>query len=416
MTIKILLLGSGGREHALATALKKDSFTGDLYCAPGNPGIAQIAQTLHIDITDPVAVVELAQKLSIDLVVIGPELPLISGVADALASAEIPCFGPKKSAARIESSKEFAKEIMKLAGVATARYQSCSNEDELKRACNEFGSPYVIKDDAVAAGKGVVVTDDLDEAIAHARASGISPTRKVIVEEFLDGREFSLFAISDGHSFLPMEPAQDYKRVSDNDQGLNTGGMGAYSPLPWVSDEDKKFVAEKVIEPVLREMRNQGSAFTGVLYAGLIKTKDGIKVIEFNARFGDPETQALIPRLTTPLARLLYAAATEKLAEIPRLEFNDLASVTVVLAAEGYPSISPQHRPLRIPQDTKADFIFHAGTKEVDGTLYSSGGRVLNVVGMGEDLLSARTRAYEAISEIKLEGSFYRSDIARGEQ
>jgi len=416
MTIKILLLGSGGREHALATALKKDPFTADLFCAPGNPGIAQIAKTFQIDITNPEAVVELAQKLSIELVVIGPELPLICGVADALVAAEIPCFGPSKNAARIESSKEFAKEIMKVAGVATALYQSCSNEDELKRACSEFGSPYVVKDDAVAAGKGVVVTDDLDEAIAHARASGISPIRKVIVEEFLDGREFSLFAIADGHSFLPMEPAQDYKRVADNDQGLNTGGMGAYSPLSWVSDEDKRYVAEKVIEPVLHEMRNQGSSFTGVLYAGLIKTRDGIKVIEFNARFGDPETQALIPRLTNPLARLLYSAATGKLADIPRLVFNDLASVAVVLAAEGYPASSPENRPLWIPESIKADYIFHAGTKEIGGTLYNNAGRVLNVVAMGEDLLSARTRAYEAISEIKLAGSFYRSDIAQGVQ
>jgi len=413
MAIKILLLGSGGREHALATALKNDPFTRDLFCAPGNPGIAQIAQTFQIDITDPVAVVELAQELSIDLVLIGPELPLINGIADALAAAEIACFGPTKGAAQIESSKEFAKEIMKKAGVATARYRSCSNEDEVRSACSEFGAPYVIKDDALAAGKGVVVTDNLDEAISHARSSGISPTRKVVVEEFLDGREFSLFAISDGERFLPMEPAQDYKRVADGDQGLNTGGMGAYSPLSWVSDEDRKFVAEKIIAPVLEVMNSEGRAFVGLLYAGLIKTRDGIKVIEFNARFGDPETQALIPRLRTPLAQLLYAAATKKLADFPALEFSNLASVALVLAAQGYPQSPQLDRPIEIAGSLVADFIFHAGTQEREGTLYNSGGRVLNVVGMGEDLQSARARAYQTIAQINLEGSFYRSDIAR---
>jgi phosphoribosylamine--glycine ligase len=416
MTIKILLLGSGGREHALATALKNDPFTEDLYCAPGNPGIAQIAQTFSIDITNPDEVVELSRQLLIDLVLIGPELPLINGVADALIASEIACFGPTKNAARIESSKEFAKEMMKKAGVATARYRSCSNEDEVRSACSEFGAPYVIKDDALAAGKGVVVTEDLDQAIAHARASGISPDRKVVVEEFLDGREFSLFAISDGQSFRAMEPAQDYKRVSDGDQGLNTGGMGAYSPLSWVSDEDKKFVAEKVIAPVLEVMSSEGSAFVGVLYAGLIKTSDGIKVIEFNARFGDPETQVLIPRLKTPLAKLLYAAATKKLADFPALEFSDLASVALVLAAQGYPTSPEINRLIEIPGSPAADFIFHAGTKEVDGTLYNSGGRVLNVVALGKDLESAREVAYKAIAQIKLEGSFYRSDIARGDR
>jgi phosphoribosylamine--glycine ligase len=416
MTIKILLLGSGGREHALATALQQDPFTEALYCAPGNPGIAQIVQIFPLDISDPVAVLALSQKLSIDLVVIGPELPLIHGVADALAAAGIACFGPTRSAAQIESSKEFAKEIMAKAGVATARYLSCIDEAQVREACSEFGPPYVVKDDALAAGKGVVVTDDLDQAIAHARSSEISPMRKVVVEEFLAGREFSLFAICDGETFLLMDPAQDYKRVADNDQGLNTGGMGAYSPLSWVSDADKKFVAEKVIKPVLEVMKSEGYPFIGVLYAGLIKTGDGIKVIEFNARFGDPETQALIPRLKTPLAKLLYAAATKRLIDFPALEFSDLASVALVLAAQGYPAHPELNRPIQIPGSIEADFIFHAGTKEIDGTLYNSGGRVLNVVGLGKDLESAREVAYQGIAQIKLEGSFYRSDIARGDR
>ena len=416
MTIKILLLGSGGREHALATALQQDPFTEALYCAPGNPGIAQIAQIFPLDISDPVAVLALSQKLSIDLVVIGPELPLIHGVADALAAAGIACFGPTRSAAQIESSKEFAKEIMAKAGVATARYLSCIDEAQVREACSEFGPPYVVKDDALAAGKGVVVTDDLDQAIAHARSSEISPMRKVVVEEFLAGREFSLFAICDGETFLLMDPAQDYKRVADNDQGLNTGGMGAYSPLSWVSDADKKFVAEKVIKPVLEVLKSEGYPFIGVLYAGLIKTGDGIKVIEFNARFGDPETQALIPRLKTPLAKLLYAAATQRLIDFPALEFSDLASVALVLAAQGYPAHPELNRPIQIPGSIEADFIFHAGTKEVDSTLYNSGGRVLNVVGLGKDLESAREVAYQGIAQIKLEGSFYRSDIARGDR
>ena len=416
MTIKILLLGSGGREHALATALEQDPFTEALYCAPGNPGIAQIAEIFPLDISDPIAVLALSQKLSIDLVVIGPELPLIHGVADALIAAEIACFGPTRSAAQIESSKEFAKEIMAKAGVATARYLSCIDEAQVREACSEFGPPYVVKDDALAAGKGVVVTDDLDQAIAHARSSEISPMRKVVVEEFLAGREFSLFAICDGETFLLMDPAQDYKRVADNDQGLNTGGMGAYSPLSWVSDADKKFVADKVIKPVLEVMKSEGYPFIGVLYAGLIKTGDGIKVIEFNARFGDPETQALIPRLKTPLAKLLYAAATQRLIDFPALEFSDLASVALVLAAQGYPAHPELNRPIQIPGSIEADFIFHAGTKEVDSTLYNSGGRVLNVVGLGKDLESAREVAYQGIAQIKLEGSFYRSDIARGDR
>ena len=415
MTIKILLLGSGGREHALATALEQDPFTEALYCAPGNPGIAQIAEIFPLDISDPIAVLALSQKLSIDLVVIGPELPLIHGVADALAAAGIACFGPTRSAAQIESSKEFAKEIMAKAGVATARYLSCIDEAQVREACSEFGPPYVVKDDALAAGKGVVVTDDLDQAIAHARSSEISPMRKVVVEEFLAGREFSLFAICDGETFLLMDPAQDYKRVADNDQGLNTGGMGAYSPLSWVSDADKKFVADKVIRPVLQVMKSEGYPFIGVLYAGLIKTSDGIKVIEFNARFGDPETQALIPRLTTPLAELLYAAATKKLAAIAPLQFSDLASVALVLAAQGYPANPQLNRPIEIPESIAADFIFHAGTQRVDGVLSNSGGRVVNVVAMGPDLMSARERAYQSIAQIRLAGSFYRSDIARGE-
>jgi phosphoribosylamine--glycine ligase len=305
---------------------------------------------------------------------------------------------------------------MAKAGVATARYLSCIDEAQVREACSEFGPPYVVKDDALAAGKGVVVTDDLDQAIAHARSSEISPMRKVVVEEFLAGREFSLFAICDGQSFRVMEPAQDYKRVADNDQGLNTGGMGAYSPLSWVSDADKKFVADKVIKPVLEVMKSEGYPFIGVLYAGLIKTGDGIKVIEFNARFGDPETQALIPRLKTPLAKLLYAAATQRLIDFPALEFSDLASVALVLAAQGYPAHPELNRPIQIPGSIEADFIFHAGTKEVDSTLYNSGGRVLNVVGLGKDLESAREVAYQGIAQIKLEGSFYRSDIARGDR
>jgi phosphoribosylamine---glycine ligase len=404
--MKILLVGSGGREHALALGLQADPSCTDLHCAPGNPGIAEIA-TLHpVVITDNKAIVELAKKLAVDLVVIGPEVPLVNGVADDLRAAGLAVFGPSKAAAQLEGSKNFAKGVMRDAGVPTARSFTCESQIEIESALDVFGAPYVVKDDGLAAGKGVVVTDDRVKALEHALAC-----QRVVIEEFLNGPEISLFGISDGRNVLPMQPAQDFKRAYDRDEGPNTGGMGAYSPLPWAPDDIMEETYEKVLAPVIAEMAARGTPFVGLLYAGLALTDHGLKVIEFNARFGDPETQVLIPRLATPLAQLLYKAATDSLDDVA-LSWRDESAVTVVLAAQGYPESPNTNGAItKIPSISKTQ-IFHAGTSLNGVGLVSSGGRVLTVTGLGSDLTEARDRAYRAISQIELAGSFYRSDIA----
>ena len=404
--MKILLVGSGGREHALALGLQADPACTELHCAPGNPGTAQVAINHAISVTDNAAIVSLAKKLQVDLVVIGPEAPLVNGVADLLRAAGIATFGPSKAAAQLEGSKHFAKGVMRDAGVPTARSYTCENQEEIEKALDAFGAPYVVKDDGLAAGKGVVVTKDRAIALEHALAC-----KRVVIEEFLNGPEISLFGISDGRNILPMQPAQDFKRAYDLDKGPNTGGMGAYSPLPWAPDEIMDETYEKVLAPVIAEMAARGTPFIGLLYAGLALTDHGLRVIEFNARFGDPETQVLIPRLKTPLATLLYKAATDSLDDVA-LDWREESAVTVVLAASGYPD-SPQVNGAisKIPNiaDTK---IFHAGTTQSGDALISSGGRVMTVTGIGSDLTQARDRAYRAISQIELSGSFYRSDIA----
>jgi phosphoribosylamine--glycine ligase len=404
--MKILLVGSGGREHALALGLKADKKCSELHVAPGNPGIAEIATTHPLTITDNQAILALAQSLAVDLVVIGPEVPLVNGAADVLRAAGIATFGPSKAAAALEGSKDFAKGVMRDAGVPTARSFTCTSEAEINSALDAFGAPYVVKDDGLAGGKGVVVTDDRAEALAHALSCN-----RVVIEEFLDGPEISLFGISDGRNILAMEPAQDFKRAYDNNQGPNTGGMGAYSPLPWAPEDIIEQTYEKVLAPVVAEMAARGTPFIGLLYAGLALTKNGIKVIEFNARFGDPETQVLIPRLLTPLADLLYKAATNSLDDTV-LHWSDTSAVTVVLAAQGYPQSPQLGEKITAPEPQENTVIFQAGTQEKDGSLISSGGRVMTVTGIGSDLESARHRAYQQISTIGLEGSFYRSDIA----
>jgi phosphoribosylamine--glycine ligase len=404
--MKILLVGSGGREHALALGLQADPACTELHCAPGNPGTAQVAINHAIAVTDNAAIVSLAKELQVDLVVIGPEAPLVNGVADLLRAAGIATFGPSKAAAQLEGSKHFAKGVMRDAGVPTARSYTCENQEEIEKALDAFGAPYVVKDDGLAAGKGVVVTEDRTLALEHALAC-----KRVVIEEFLNGPEISLFGISDGRNILPMQPAQDFKRAFDLDKGPNTGGMGAYSPLPWAPDDIMDETYEKVLAPVIAEMAARGTPFVGLLYAGLALTDHGLRVIEFNARFGDPETQVLIPRLKTPLATLLYKAATDSLDDVA-LDWREESAVTVVLAASGYPE-SPQVNGAisKIPNiaDTK---IFHAGTVQSGDSLLSSGGRVMTVTGIGSDLTQARDRAYRAISQIELSGSFYRSDIA----
>jgi phosphoribosylamine--glycine ligase len=404
--MKILLVGSGGREHALALGLQADPACSELHCAPGNPGTSQIATNHLVAVTDNAAIVELAKNLSVDLVVIGPEVPLVNGVADLLRAAGITTFGPSKAAAQLEGSKDFAKGVMRDAGVPTSRSFTCESQEEIESALDAFGAPYVVKDDGLAAGKGVVVTDDRAIALAHALSC-----KRVVIEEYLNGPEISLFGISDGRNILPMEPAQDFKRAYDFDKGPNTGGMGAYSPLPWAPDDIVEETYEKVLAPMIAEMSARGTPFVGLLYAGLAITDHGLRVIEFNARFGDPETQVLIPRLKTPLATLLYKASTDSLDDVA-LEWRDESAVTVVLAAPGYPDAPQVNGAItKIPviADTQ---IFHAGTTQSGDALVSAGGRVMTITGLGEDLTQARDRAYRAISQIELSGSFYRSDIA----
>ena len=405
--MKILLIGSGAREHALAYSLKSDASVSELHAAPGNPGIGQLA-TLHPVIADdPIAVSQLAKRISADLVVIGPEAPLVAGVADAIRAIGIPCFGPSQAAAALEGSKSFAKEIMASAGVPTAQSITCTTKSEIENALDTFGAPYVVKNDGLAAGKGVVVTSDRAQALHHALACG-----KVVIEEFLDGPEISLFGISDGQHVIGMEPAQDFKRAFDNDEGPNTGGMGAYSPLPWAPADIIARTEQEVLIPTINEMAKRNTPFVGLLYAGLAMTPRGLRVIEFNARFGDPETEVLLPRLKTPLAQLLYAAATGNLSAQPPLQWSEQEAVTIVLASEGYPENPTTGREITGPTESPDAFIFHAGTKNEDGKLHSSGGRVFAVTGLGSDLNSARENGYRVISQISLKGSHYRKDIA----
>ena len=404
--MRVLLIGSGGREHALAAALNRDPQLEELHVAPGNPGIAEIALCHAIDTDDNKAVIELAKSLQIDLIVVGPEKPLVNGLADAARAAGIPCFGPSKAAAQLEGSKDFAKQVMRDAGVPTARSFTCTTQAEIEKALDAFGAPYVVKHDGLAAGKGVVVTDNRDFAIEHALQSS-----QVVIEEFLDGPEVSLFGISDGHNIVAMQPAQDFKRAYDGDLGANTGGMGAYSPLPWAPDEIIEETLTQVLNPTIKEMEARGTPFVGLLYAGLAITHNGTKVIEFNARFGDPETEVLLPRLKTPLAQLLLKAATGKL-KGEKLEWSEDSAVTVVLASEGYPANPIVGEPIMGIAPIADSHVFHAGTTIRDGILHSSGGRVLAVTGMGSDLTEARDKAYRVISAITLRGSHYRSDIA----
>ena len=403
--MKILLVGSGGREHALALGLQADSSCTELHVAPGNPGIEDFAEIHPLAVSDNAAIAALAQSLAVDLVVIGPEVPLVNGAADAIRALGIPVFGPSKAAAQLEGSKDFAKGVMRDAGVPTAHSFTCTTEAEIVNALDSFGAPYVVKDDGLAAGKGVVVTNDRDLALKHALAC-----ERVVIEEFLDGPEISLFGISDGRNILAMQPAQDFKRAYDNDEGPNTGGMGAYSPLPWAPEDIVEETYEKVLAPMVAEMAARGTPFVGLLYAGLALTKNGLKVIEFNARFGDPETQVLIPRLKTPLATLLYNAATDNLDDTV-LHWRDESAVTVVLASEGYPESPKTGATIDIPicMDTT---VYHAGTANTSEGLVSTGGRVLTITGLGTTLGEAREKAYETISKIFCEKSFFRSDIA----
>ncbi|GIF16949.1 phosphoribosylamine--glycine ligase [Actinoplanes teichomyceticus] len=403
--MRVLLIGSGGREHALAVGLAADPSVEFLAAAPGNPGIAQVAQLHPVTATDPAAVAALAVELSADLVVIGPEAPLVAGVADAVRAKGIACFGPSAAAARLEGSKAFAKEVMAAAGVPTARSFACSTAAEVAAALDELGAPYVVKNDGLAAGKGVVVTSDRAVAERHAAECG-----KVVIEEYLSGPEVSLFVVTDGTAAAPLMPAQDFKRLRDGDEGPNTGGMGAYAPLDWAPADLTERVLRETVEPTLAEMRRRGTPFAGLLYVGLALTPDGPKVIEFNARFGDPETQVVLALLATPLAGLLKAAATGTLAGHPPLRWHEGSAITVVVASHNYPGTP---RTGDVISGAEVPGVIHAGTaRAADGNLVSAGGRVLSVTATGADLPAARQAAYALVDSISLEGAQYRTDIA----
>jgi phosphoribosylamine--glycine ligase len=413
--VLILVIGQGAREHAITHTLLQDPNV-EVVCAPGNPGIAQIAKIVSVEINDIPAVVELARKHKPDLVVIGPEAPLVAGVADELRGAGFVVFGPSKAAAVLEGSKAFAKEIMQAAGVPTADSKYCQTVPEARAALELFGAPYVVKDDGLAAGKGVVVTDDFDAAVAHAMACIDSRDGgAVVIEEFLDGPEVSLFGVSDGTVVVPLTPAQDFKRVGDNDEGPNTGGMGAYSPLPWAPKDFVAEVTKTVLQPMSTEMNRRGTPFIGLLFAGLAVTSRGVRVIEFNARFGDPETQVVLARLNSSLSELLMAAASGKLSSLQEIKWKPESAVTVVMAAKGYPDSPVSGAVISgIEQAQDQDsLVYHAGTKINEaGELLVNGGRVLSVTALGSDLAVARMQAYAGVERIRFDGEHHRSDIA----
>ena len=408
----VLVIGTGGREHALVRALAADPGVDTVYAAPGNPGMAAQAMLHEVDQMDGAAVAALAADLGVGLVVVGPEAPLVAGVADAVRSRGIACFGPTAQAARLEGSKAFAKDVMTAAGVPTAEARLCASADQVAAALDAFGPPYVVKDDGLAAGKGVVVTDDRQAAADHGETCG-----RVVIEEYLDGPEVSLFAITDGTTVYPLLPAQDFKRIHDGDQGPNTGGMGAYTPLTWAPEGLVDEVRRTVLQPTVDELARRGTPFAGLLYAGLALTTRGVRVVEFNARFGDPETQPLLALLDSPLSPLLLAAATGTLADVPPPSWRPGAAVTVVMASKGYPEASSTGDPIVGTETLARDpavHVLHAGTALSGGHLVTAGGRVLGVTAVGVDVPDARAKAYEGVAMISFPGAQWRRDIAAG--
>ena len=413
--MKVLVIGTGGREHAIALALAADPSVTEVHAAPGNPGIGAVASLHDVDPMDGAAVAALAASIGAALVVVGPEAPLVAGVADPVREAGIAVFGPSRDAALLEGSKAFSKEVMAAAGVPTAGSRTCVTPQEAAAALDEFGAPYVVKDDALAAGKGVVVTRDRDEALAHAAACG-----RVVVEEFLDGPEVSVFAVCDGTTAYALQPAQDFKRIFDGGRGANTGGMGSYSPLPWAPAGLADVVLATIVRPTLDEMVRRGAPFVGCLYVGLALTATGPKVIEFNARFGDPDIQPVLALLDSPFGELLAAAAAGRLSDVPAPSFRDGAAVSVVLASAGYPASSSKGDVITgvgAANGVNDVDVIHAGTALTtsdsgDRQLVTAGGRVLAVRALGYDIDDARSRAYAAADLISFDGLQRRSDIA----
>lgn len=418
----VLVIGGGGREHALSWRLATSPSVDRVVTAPGNPGCAELGPCVAVDATEPVAVADLAEREGSDLVVVGPEAPLVAGVVDELTRREIPAFGPSGAAAQIEGSKAFAKDVMQASGAPTGGYVATGDRDEAHAALDHFGGPYVVKADGLAAGKGVRICASLAEARdavddALVRGAFGEAGARVVVEEFLLGPERSVFGVCDGTDVVLMAPAQDYKRALDGDEGLNTGGMGAYTPVPGFALEDVGHLRELVFLPVLREMERRGTPYRGLLYAGLVDTVDGPQLLEFNARFGDPETQVILPQLTSDLGELLAASATGSVADV-EVSWRDGAAVTVVLASGGYPEGYATGVPIVGVDQAASDpdvTVFHAGTRRsADGTLVTSGGRVLDVTARGPDVASARQAAYLAAERISWDGMHRRRDIAAG--
>ena len=410
--MKILVLGSGAREHAIVMALAKDSEHHQIIAAPGNAGTSGLAENVALDPANPSVVAQFATDQRVDLVVVGPEAPLVAGVADRLRREGIPVFGPNKAAAALEGSKSFAKEVMAKAGVPTGAWTMTTTVEQFEQALEASPGPYVVKADGLAAGKGVLVTSSREEALEHARY--YLQDGSVLLEEFLSGPEVSLFFLSDGTRVVPLSPAQDYKRARDNDEGPNTGGMGAYSPVPFVSGDFVDEVRKTIAQPTVSQLAKEGKPFIGLLYCGLILTPNGTKVIEFNARFGDPETQVVLARLTSDLGPLLLQAATGSLADDTVVEFSGDVALTVVVASEGYPESPITGREisgLEAAEAVDGVHIAHSATAVVNGHLVATGGRVVSVVAVAETFTAARARVYEAVSKISLEGAHYRTDI-----
>ena len=410
--MKTLVIGTGGREHALARSLSQDPAVSEVHVAPGNPGIAAVAELHEVDPLDGGQVADLAVRLGVDLVVVGPEAPLVAGVADAVRERGVAVFGPSKAAAQLEGSKAFSKQVMADAGVPTARAFVCTTPEEAAVALDELGPPYVVKDDGLAAGKGVVVTESRDAAVAHAAAC-----ERVVIEEYLDGPEVSLFVITDGTTAYPMQPAQDFKRIFDGDEGPNTGGMGAYTPLTWTPADLVDEVMATVAQPTIDEMARRGTPFSGLLYVGLALTSRGTRVVEFNARWGDPETQPLLALLESPLSSLFMGAATGTLGDVAAPVWSHGAAVAVVMASRGYPESSSSGDVITGVEDAEAldgVHVIQAGTALRDGSLVTAGGRVLAVIGTGPTVADARAAAYDGVDRISFDGAQHRSDIAAG--
>lgn len=410
--MKTLVIGSGGREHAIVEALSRSPQVDKIYCAPGNPGIASLAECVGIGVTDVEALADFAQKEGIDLTVVGPEAALAAGVADVFAERGLRIFGPTKNAARIESSKEYAKQVMDRCGVPTAAYEAFDNYDDAWAYVQKKGAPIVIKYDGLAAGKGVVVAMTLEEADAALKDMLLDAAfgkGRVVIEDFLEGPEFSFMCVVSGDKVYPLELAQDHKRAYDGDKGPNTGGMGAYSPVPFITDEVRERAMREIMIPVAQGMVKEGNPFTGILYGGLILTKDGPKVIEFNARFGDPETEVVLPRMKSDIYALFDAALKGEPFET---EWYPEAVLGVVMASKGYPGSYEKGAEIK-GLDNVEGLVFHMGTSEKDGKIFTSGGRVLMVTGRGADLTEANANALADVERIDCDAMFHRHDIGK---